>query len=523
MISDFLNPKERKGAFYRNDQQQPNIVFITVDMISADCYHPQRPLSGVINTPNIESIATEGTSFSSAFTPSPLCGPARAAIFTGMHPPYLSNGERTPVGMKVDLELDDIIFQDYLKRVGYSLKHSGKCHVGVEKFVRTFGENVHAWDRWGPPVEDDDRYLAYLANMGVQLPKYRKELRGLQIDKLSPANSFGGWIEQQDGSDFPLDAHYSVFLAKLAVEQIKASKIQAPAKPIFTQLEFFDPHQPYSVPSGLEARYEQIKAAITLPDSFTMQEEGNPIYALYQQYWGMYDAEVAKDYIACHLLQVEVVDHAIGHLTRFLKEEGLWDETAIVFSADHGDMNGRMAMADKGSYFQPDIFRIPLVIKPPKSQQTMLKQSDETVSAIDVAPTILGFAGIEIPSQMEGDNLLNVMQGKARRPLTQVYQTGVHVGCNYGFGFQVMLEGKPYFYGYNATTGFEELHHLDKDDQSNLFDLDEYQIHKEAIVLQAAQLLQSDPRWSGYWSSYRLHNARYLPSAGGDMQMLKPQ
>lgn len=263
----------------------------------------------------------------------------------------------------MDLELDDIIFQDYLKRVGYSLKHSGKCHVGVEKFVRTFGENVHAWDRWGPPVEDDDRYLAYLANMGVQLPKYRKELRGFQIDKLSPANSFGGWIEQQDGSDFPLDAHYSVFLAKLAVEQIKASKIQAPAKPIFTQLEFFDPHQPYSVPSGLEERYEQIKAAITLPDSFTMQEKDNPIYALYQQYWGMYDAEVAKDYIACHLLQVEVVDHAIGHLNHFLKEEGLWDETAIVFSADHGDMNGRMAMADKGSYFQPDIFRIPLMIK----------------------------------------------------------------------------------------------------------------------------------------------------------------
>ncbi|MCV3264034.1 sulfatase-like hydrolase/transferase [Vibrio harveyi] len=171
MISDFLNPKERKGAFYRNDQQQPNIVFITVDMISADCYHPQRPLSGVINTPNIESIATEGTSFSSAFTPSPLCGPASTAIFTGMHPPYLSNGERTPVGMKVDLELDDIIFQDYLKRVGYSLKHSGKCHVGVEKFVRTFGENVHAWDRWGPPVEDDDRYLAYLANMECTVTK----------------------------------------------------------------------------------------------------------------------------------------------------------------------------------------------------------------------------------------------------------------------------------------------------------------------------------------------------------------
>ena len=67
------------------------------------------------------------------------------------------------------------------------------------------------------------------------------------------------------------------------------------------------------------------------------------------------------------------------------------------------------------------------------------------------------------------------------------------------------------------------MHHLDKDDQSNLFDLEEYQIHKEAIVIQAAQLLQSDLRWAGDWSSYRLHNARYLPVNGGDMQMLKPQ
>ncbi|MGV2990665.1 sulfatase-like hydrolase/transferase [Vibrio sp. E150_011] len=523
MISDFLNPKERQGVFYRTEQKKPNIIFITVDMISADCYHPDRPLSQVIKTPNIDSIGKEGTSFASAFTPSPLCGPARAAIFTGMHPPYLSNGERTPVGMKVDLELDDIIFQDYLKRVGYSLKHTGKCHVGVEKFIRTFGENVHAWDRWGPPVEDDDRYLAYLASQDVKLPRYRRELRGLQTDQMSPANSFGGWIEQQDGSDFPLEAHYSVFLAKLAVEQIKASQVQAPNKPIFSQLEFFDPHQPYSVPSGLEKRYEEIKAAVTLPQSFDLKEPGNPIYALYQQYWGMYDKDMAADYIACHLLQVEVVDHAIGYLIQFLKQEGLWDETAIIFSADHGDMNGRMAMADKGSYFQPDIFRIPLLVKPPQSLSGIISSSNEAVSAIDVAPTILGFAGIEIPAQMEGDNLVKLMRGESRRPLTQVYQTGVHVGCNYGFGFQVDIENKKYFYGYNATTGYEELHHLDKDDQSNLLEREEYQIHKESIVLQAKALLFSDPRWMGYWSSYRLHNARYLPASSEDMQMLKPE
>ncbi len=236
----------------------------------------------------------------------------------------------------------------------------------------------------------------------------------------------------------------------------------------------------------------------------------------------MYDEDMVSDYIACHLLQVEVVDHAIGHLIQFLKQEGLWDDTAIVFSADHGDMNGRMAMADKGSYFQPDIFRIPLMIKPPKSERVVETVSKVAVSAIDIAPTILGFAGIEIPPQMEGDNLSKVMQGEERRPLTQVYQTGVHVGCNYGFGFQVDIEDKKYFYGYNATTGFEELHHLDRDDQTNLLDSSDYLIHKESIVAQAKDLLLSDPRWMGYWSSYRLHNARYLPVSSEDMQMLKP-
>lgn len=522
----FLNSKERTGSFYRDGEDAPNILFITVDMISADCYHKDRPLSQVINTPNIDSIAEEGTSFNNAFTPSPLCGPARAAIFTGMHPPYLSNGERSPVGMKIDLELHDAIFQDYLKRVGYVLKHTGKCHVGVEKFIRTFGENIHAWDRWGPPTEDDDRYLAYLADMNVKLPRYRKELRGLQIDKLSPANSFGGWIEQSDGEDFPLDAHYSVFLAKLAVEQIKAAKIQSPGKPIFSQIDFFDPHQPYSIPSGLEGRYEQIRRVIVPPKSFEPFDENNPnrnkTLDLYKQYWGMYDEELVKDYIACHLLQVEVVDHALGHMIRFLKEENMWDEMAVVFSADHGDMNGRLAMADKGSYFIPEIYRVPMHVKSPSSKNVTVKDCGELVSTIDIAPTILAFACIKCPDAMEGDDLHKLMIGGERRPLTQVYQTGVHVGTNYGFAFQFEHQDRHMFYGYNVTTGHEELYDVNLDDQVNLFEMEEFLNQKPTIVELAAELLQSDPRWAGYWASYRLHNARFLPINKTDMQMLKP-
>ncbi|MGF1739181.1 sulfatase-like hydrolase/transferase [Photobacterium satsumensis] len=528
-ISKFLNPKLRQGSYCVDSAvKKQNIVFITVDMISPDCYFDTRPLSKVINTPNLDSIAAEGTRFNRTYTTSPLCGPARAAMFTGMHPPYLTNGERAPCGSQVDLGVDDVIFQDYLKSEGYVLKHAGKCHVGVDKFIRTFGENLHAWDRWGPPVADDDRYLEYLDALNVQPPRYRRELRGLRADKQTPANSFGGWIEQSDGTDFPKEAHYSTFLADLTIRQIKAARRQEPDRPFFAQLDFFDPHQPYSIPSGFESRYAEIKRSVRLPASYAELQEkdtlpDNPIYTLYRKYWGMYDEETVIDYIAGHLLQVEVIDYAVGRLVDYLKSEGLWDDCAIVFSADHGDMNGRLGMADKGVYFQPDIFSIPLYIKPPKTSLPVLETVETVCSALDIAPTLLAMAGIEKPAHMEGCDLSKVARGEDREPLVQVFQTGMHVGMNLGAAIRLELSGKEWFYGYNASTGYQELYDVDADVQVNQFYEEQGEALRQELVEQMAKVLSSDVRWRGYWASYRLHNMEYLSDdIGADMQMLKP-
>lgn len=87
MTQKFLNPKLREGSYTAESAaKKPNMLFITVDMISPDCYFDTRPLSKVINTPNLNAIAEEGTRFNRSYTTSPLCGPARAAMFTGMHP-----------------------------------------------------------------------------------------------------------------------------------------------------------------------------------------------------------------------------------------------------------------------------------------------------------------------------------------------------------------------------------------------------------------------------------------------------
>ena len=146
-----------------------------------------------------------------------------------------------------------------------------------------------------------------------------------------------------------------------------------------------------------------------------------------------------KDYIIGHLLQMEVVDKAVGMFFDYLKEKGLWEKSVVIFYADHGDMNGRMGMADKGVYFQPDIFRLPIYIKEP-SNSNKVKVVDSPVSTLDIGPTILDYAGIKTPEYMEGESLVSVIKGNQRSKLHHVFQTGWHVGVNYGFGYQFQVD-----------------------------------------------------------------------------------
>ncbi|UCE04932.1 MAG: sulfatase-like hydrolase/transferase, partial [bacterium] len=260
----YLKAKSRKIRFTQQPGKRPHIFLITVDMISPDNYLPSRDLAGHVNLPNIKSLADNGIRFDNALTTSPLCGPARAALFTGTYPPYLTNGERAPLGMKLELDKEDIIFQEYLRRSGYNTKHVGKCHVGIEKFMDAFGENDDAWNRWAPPLTDDDDYVAFLHRKGVKPPKYTKELRGMQIDRKTPGNSLGGWIQQTNGSPFPKDAHYSVYLAEKALAKVKAAQMQTPNSPVYLQLNFFDPHQPFSIPAGFKEREVELRRHIKL-------------------------------------------------------------------------------------------------------------------------------------------------------------------------------------------------------------------------------------------------------------------
>jgi arylsulfatase A-like enzyme len=527
----FTQQRTGEGPFQHSGGKAPNILLISADMVSPDLYHPARPFSRHVRIPNIRSLMEDGTFFSNAFCTVPLCAPSRASYLTGRYSYIQGNGERAPEGLETQLRPDDIVFPEYLKAAGYVARQIGKCHVGTKKFLDAFGENDQPWDRWSPPVFDDDDFLAYQRSLGIKPQKYSREIVFRMQDRKTPGNSVGGWIVQEDGKPFPLEAQYSYYLGKKAIETVESllSNGSARRHPMYLQLDIFDPHQPFSIPSGFEDRERALRAVMTLPDSYKAAQQQNfqrgtnepEILDVYRRYWGIYDAEQLLNYRVAYALQMEIVDHTIGMVLKRLKELGLYDDMLIVFISDHGEMNGRRAIVDKGVYLYPDVLRVPLVLKSPHTMPRKHATVDSPVSLLDLSRTLLDFAGIVPEAKLDGVSLVPYLrEGKGSEDRTLLFFGGWHVGVNFACGLQRRgSDGHRYLYAYNCSSTFDELYDLDSVDAVNLIDSSGHaQIRKELINL-LGEALQADPRWVGFWAEFRIARFNELPKVSGDMQL----
>ncbi len=529
----FINEKTGQNPFRRHRvaERLPNIFVITIDMVSPDFYHPSRPLAKELDLPAIRELERDGVFFQNAFAPVPLCGPSRSAYLTGRYTYVLGNGEHAPAGLETHLRPHDVIFPEYLKSAGYVTKHAGKCHVGSSKFIDAFGENDNPWDQWYPPILQDEAYLDYQHRLGVKPQKYSREIVFAQRDRVTPGNSAGGWIVQEDGFPFPLEAQYSQFLAQRALNKLDHAMANPATrgKPIYLQLDIFDPHQPFSVPAGFEKREKELREVMTLPETYKKVVARNwepfpdqpEIYDLYRQYWGLYNPQSLMDYRVAHALQMEVVDCALAKVIRTLKEKNLYDESLIMVLGDHGEMNGRWGLVDKGVYLYPDVLRTPLWIKMPSSMGIRPHVVEGPVSLLDIAPTILAVAGIKPEARLDGRSLLPYML-EAIEPADRdlIFSCGWHVGVNFACGIQRWDgKGNHHLYSYNVSSQIDELYDLNAIEAENLAQDGQYAYLKSEMIERLGASLRSDQRWSGFWSSYRLRNFFQLPKCSGNMQM----
>jgi arylsulfatase A-like enzyme len=529
---DYTEPRPGVGRFeLEHRANRPHIIMISADMVSPDLYHPDRPLSKHVQLPNIHSLMAQGTFFENAFCTVPLCSPSRGSYLTGRFSYIQGNGERAPEGLATALRPDDIIYPEYLVAAGYIARQAGKAHVGTKKFLDAFTENDQPWDRWSPPVFDDDDFLSYQRSLGVKPQKYSREIVFKMQDRTTPGNSVGGWIVQEDGKPFPIEAHYSYYLAKKQID-VLTDLVEtgiAAKHPLYLQLDIFDPHQPFSIPAGFEEREAELRKIMTLPDSyeaarkrdFKKGPEEPEIINIYRNYWGLYEPEKVIDYRVAYALQMELVDKVIGMFLDTVKKLGLFDQTLITFISDHGEMNGRRAMVDKGVYLYPDVLRVPFVVKPPKGTGPAGHVVKESVSLLDLSQTLMDVAGIKPQAMFDGFSQLKAVQGgKATKRGPLLFFGGWHVGVNFACGLEHhTADGKHFLYAYNCTSPNDELYDLDSADAVNVINEPQYAEVRKEMIRQLGIEIQKDARFGGYWSEFRIARYDTLPKTEGDMQM----
>ena len=531
---EFTQGRKGVGSFLLDHSiKQPHIFMISADMVSPDLYHPDRELSKHVQIPNIRSLMADGTFFSNAFCTVPLCAPSRASYLTGRYSYIQGNGERAPEGLETTLRPEDIIYPEYLRAAGYAARQAGKGHVGTQKFIDAFTENDQPWDRWSPPVFDDDNFMTYQRSLGVKPQKYSREIVFQLQDHETPGNSVGGWIVQEDGKPFPIEAHYSYYLARKQIETLNDLVQSGVTKrhPVYLQLDIFDPHQPFSIPAGFEEREAQLRKIMFLPESyetvrkrdFARAAEEPEILDIYRKYWGIYQPKKLIDYRVAYALQMELVDKVIGMFMDAIKKLGLYEQSMIAFISDHGEMNGRRAMVDKGVYLYPDVVRVPFVVKPPAGEGPGGQVVKDSVSLMDLSRTLLEAAGIAPEAMFDGQSVLSAVRGKEltrRGPL--LFFGGWHVGVNFACGLEHRTkDGRHFMYAYNCSSANDELYDLDSNDAVNVINDSAYTSVRQEMIRLLGVELQKDARFIGYWAEFRIARFQTLPKVEGDMQLFR--
>ena len=384
-----------------------NILFLFTDQHRTDtlgCYGNR-----VCRTPAIDRLAAGGTRFERAFTPTAICTPARASLLTGLLPfehTLLANYERNQ-GFREELPPEHIPFSRYLLDAGYRVGLEGKWHVGKERGPEEYGFEATHYPGWHNPVTHPE-YEAYLEQRNLPLFRLRPdtEVRGT-FPNGEPANLLASVLDQ------PVEATFEHYLADKTIQKLReyAAGYREGGKPFYLACHFFGPHLPYLVPQGYFDLYKP--SEVELPASMAENFAAKPVVQRhYSAHWAFdsFSPEEWRKLIAIYWGYVTLVDEQVDRILGALEELGLAEDTAVIFSSDHGEFTGAHRLNDKGPAMYEDIYRIPLVIRVPGSLPGRTEGRFATL--IDLVATFLDLANLPVPPRYRGRSLLPLVRGE---------------------------------------------------------------------------------------------------------------
>ena len=367
----------------------PNLLFLLADQLSARWTaldgHP------LVHTPRLTALARESTLFTQACSSSPLCTPWRACLLTGRWPSQTGvtrNGQALP--------RDCVTLAQRLNAAGYHTAWLGKWHLG------------------GAP-QAERRVL----------PEERGGFRRFAGWESHHVDHWRGrlWTDAAPGPQ-ALAGHETDGLAALAQDWLP----QLP-QPFCLFVSFQAPHPPCAPPEQYRARYAGRE--------LFCEPNVDPAAWYHQPQWDAdYDLQTFRERYYGEITQL---DAACGRLLDALATSGLADNTAVLFTSDHGEMNGAHGLFSKGLMYDESL-RVPLLLRLPR--QRAARSCATPVGTVDLLPTLLELAGAEPDPDAPGRSLLPALRGATLPPRPLFSECGAWL-CALAAGWKLVARREP--------------------------------------------------------------------------------
>jgi len=366
-------------------ERPENVLFVCTDQQRTDSLDAYG--NGFVETPTLDRLAAEGRAFERGYTPSAICGPARAALVTGQFP-HNNGVTRNPE--EADLSPGDCLpYTQLLRDAGYEVGLTGKWHLGSPP--GEFGVEGEHYPGWWQPLNHDD-YQAYLDEN--DLPRFDGTLEDT-FPKSHPGYQSGG-VDPR-----PAEASFTYYLAERAIERLR--EYAEGDRPFYHGLHFFGPHNPYYLPEEYLHMYDP--EDVDLPESAIRETFEDKPRAHEAQRIDFLDTADWRRILAAYHGWVTFIDEQVGRVLDELDRLGLADSTAVVYTSDHGGFVTAHKSHDKGPAMYEDIYNVPLVTR------NLTDRGDaetDFVSLLDLPPTFLEIAGAEVPERYDGRSLYDL-------------------------------------------------------------------------------------------------------------------
>lgn len=375
-------------AAAQKDAGRPNVLVIHVDQNRIDCLGAYR--NSDVKTPNIDRLAAEGVRFENSFCPYPVCTPSRYSLLCGLYVhEHKGWNNRSTLSPQIDT------FPRILRAAGYKTKAVGKMHftptyldVGFDELVLSEQDGPGRWD------DDYHRYLrdhelVDYNDLEDQRSEYRKKARQKYWDTV------GALV-----SNLPEKHHSTTWIGDRAVETLgswTADRSQ------LLMVGFIKPHHPFDPPAPWHRMYDPEK--LTLLPGWTKSCFDRDL-KLSRGYFpnDQLNESKLRRAMAYYYATISQIDRHVGRMIEVLRNKGLYDNTLIVYTADHGEYMGFHHMLLKGNHTYDPLAKVPLIVKWPGGERAGAV-SERLVNNIDLAPTLCRAARCRPGAKMHGQDL----------------------------------------------------------------------------------------------------------------------